>query len=206
MTLDGEKRRAVSRFSAVPHLGGRVVSVPRSQVPLRLVPLGERTSFLDDVYRRYCRYVAAVVLRLDGRQAEVDDIVQEVFVEAARGVTRLRDTDAVKGWLATITVRVVRHRLRMRRLRRWLGMDAQADYAGLIDPSASPLDKLVVRAVYRVLDELPVEERLAFSLHHIEGEKLDVVARLCRCSPATAKRRIARAQRAIEEHMGDGRG
>jgi len=180
--------------------------VPRSAAPLRLVPLDDQTSFLDDVYRRYCRYVAAVVLRLDGRQTEVDDIVQEVFVEAARGVGRLRDPEAVKGWLATITVRVVRHRLRARRLRRFLGLDAQADYGGLVDPSASPLDKLLVRAVYRVLDELPVDERLAFSLHHIEGEKLDVVARLCRCSPATAKRRIGRAQQAIEERMGDRHG
>ena len=68
-----------------------MISVPRSPAPLRLVPIDEQTSFLDDVYRRYCRYVAAVVLRLDGRQAEVDDIVQEVFVEAARGVARLRD-------------------------------------------------------------------------------------------------------------------
>ena len=110
----------------------------------------------------------------------------------------------MKGWLATITVRVVRHRLRARRLRRFLGLDAQADYAGLIDPSASPLDKLLVRAVYRVLDELPVDDRLAFTLHHIEGEKLEVVARLCRCSCATAKRRIARAQQAIEDRMGEG--
>jgi len=179
-----------------------VVSVPRSQAPLRLVPQGERASFLDDVYRRYCRYVGAVALRLDGRQTEVDDIVQEVFVEAARGVERLREPDAVKGWLATITVRVVRNRLRVRRLRRFLGLDAHPDYAALVDPSASPLDKLLVRAVYRVLDELPVADRLAFSLHHIEGEKLETVARLCRCSCATAKRRIARAQRAIEDRMG----
>jgi RNA polymerase sigma-70 factor, ECF subfamily len=177
--------------------------VSRSAAPLRLVPIDGQTSFLDDVYRRYCRYVAAVILRLDGRQAEVDDIVQEVFVEAARGVGRLRDADAVKAWLATITVRVVRHRLRARRLRRFLGLDAQADYAGLIDPSASPLDKLLVRAVYRVLDELPVDDRLAFTLHHMEGEKLEVVARLCRCSCATAKRRIARAQQAIEDRMGE---
>jgi RNA polymerase sigma-70 factor (ECF subfamily) len=57
--------------------------------------------------------------------------------------------------------------------------------------------------VYQVLDELPVEDRLAFSLHHIEGEKLEGVARLCGCSAATAKRRIARAQRAIEARMGN---
>ena len=179
--------------------------VQRSEAPLRLIPIDERTSFLDDVYRRYCRYVAAVVLRLDGRQAEVDDLVQEVFVEAARGIRHLREPDAVKGWLATITVRVVRQRLKLRRLRRFLGLDAQIDYAALVDPAASAVDKLLVRAVYRVLDDLPVADRMAFTLHHIEGETLDVVARLCRCSRATAKRRIARAQSAIEERMGDGR-
>lgn len=184
---------------------GKVRSVQRSQVPLRLVPLDERSSFLDDVYRRYCRYVAAVVLRLEGRQAEVDDLVQEVFVEAARGIRHLREPDAVKGWLATITVRVVRQRLKVRRLRRFLGLDAEIDYAALVDPSASPVDKLLVRAVYRVLDQLPVAERLAFSLHHIEGEKLEAVARLCGCSCATAKRRIARAHQAIQERMGSDR-
>jgi RNA polymerase sigma-70 factor (ECF subfamily) len=167
-----------------------------------LVRAEERTSFLDDVYRHYCRYVAAVALRLGGRPGEVDDLVQEVFVEAARGIRGLREPDAVKGWLATITVRVVRQRLRVRRVRRFLGLDAQIDYAMLVDPGASPVDKLLVRAVYRVLDELPVAERLAFSLRHIEGETLEAVARLCRCSLPTAKRRIARAQRALEERMG----
>jgi RNA polymerase sigma-70 factor (ECF subfamily) len=179
------------------------MSVKPRQAPLRLVAPGERSSFLDDVYRRYCRYVAAVVLRLGGRHAEVDDLVQEVFVEAARGIRNLREPGAVKAWLATITVRVVRQRLSWRRLRRFLGVDAQIDYATLVDPGASAVDKLLVRAVYRVLDEQPVADRLAFSLHHLEGEKLEEVARLCGCSCATAKRRIARVQRALQERMGD---
>jgi RNA polymerase sigma-70 factor (ECF subfamily) len=164
---------------------------------------GDRASFLDDVYRRYCRYVGAVVLRLDGRPGEVDDLVQDVFAEAARGIGKLRAPDAIKGWLATIAVRLVRRRLRLRRVRRFLGLDPEADYASLIDPAASPVDRLLVRAVYRVLDELPVADRLAFGLHHLQGEKLEAVARLCGCSCATAKRRIARAQRAVIERVGD---
>jgi RNA polymerase sigma-70 factor, ECF subfamily len=178
-------------------------SVPIHPAALRLVPPDAPSAFLDDVYRRYCRYVAAVVLRLDGRNGEVDDLVQEVFVEAARGIRGLRDPEAVKGWLATIAVRVVRQRLRRRRMRRLFGLDGAVDYAELVDPGASPLDKLLVRAVYRVLDDLAVEDRIAFSLHHLEGEKLEQVAQLCGCSCATAKRRIARAQRAIEDRMGD---
>lgn len=175
-----------------------------SEVALRLVESGEQGSSLDEVYRRYCRYVAAVILRLDGRSNEVDDLVQDVFVEAARGIGRLRQPEAIKGWLATIAVRTVRRRLRMRRLRRFLGFDDDTGGARLVDPSATPLDRLLLRSVYRVLDQLPVEDRLAFSLHTIEGETMEAVARLCGCSFATAKRRVARAQREIEARLSDG--
>lgn len=174
-----------------------------SGIALRLVEKPEGEFSLEEIYRRYCRYVAAVVLRLDGRNAEVEDLVQDVFVEAARGLRRLRQPEAIKGWLATIAVRTVRRRLRLRRVKRFLGLDGDANLTTLIDPAASPVDRLLLRAVYRVLDDLPVEERLAFVLHTIEGETLEAVARICGCTFATAKRRVARAQRAIEENLSD---
>jgi RNA polymerase sigma-70 factor (ECF subfamily) len=174
-----------------------------SEVALRLIDSDELGSSLDDVYRRYCRYVAAIVLRLDGRSNEVDDLVQDVFVEAARGIGRLRQPGAIKGWLATIAVRTVKRHLRLRRLRRFLGFDGDVGGLDLIDPSASPLDRLLLRSVYRVLEDLPVNDRIAFSLHCIEGEKMEDVASLCGCSFATAKRRVARAQRVIEERLSD---
>jgi RNA polymerase sigma-70 factor, ECF subfamily len=85
-----------------------------------------------------------------------------------------------------------------------LGGSAAVGVAPAVDPAASPVDKLLLRAVYQVLEEIPVDDRLAFTLHHVEGEKVDVVARLCGCSPATAKRRIARARAIIEARVGDG--
>ena len=178
-------------------------AAPNLQPPLRLLHVGEHGTSLDAIYRRYGRYVAAVILRLGGRNTELEDLVQDVFVEAARGITKLREEDAIRGWLATIAVRTARRRLRMRRARRWLGLDAAVDYEHLVDPAASPVEKLMVATVYRVLDEVPVADRLAFSLHQIQGEKLEDVARLCGCSCATAKRRIARTQQRIEEKMSD---
>jgi RNA polymerase sigma-70 factor (ECF subfamily) len=171
---------------------------------LRLVPGAAARPTLDDVYRRYCRYVAAVILRLDGRSAEVDDLVQDVFVEAAAGITRLRDPEAVKGWLATIAVRTVRRRLQVRRAWRLIGIGRDAGDMVLVDPRASPADRVLLRAVYKVLDEMPVQDRLAFTLHVIEGETLEAVAKLCECGLATAKRRVARGQRLIEQRLSDG--
>jgi len=200
----------VSHFFCALHLEPenkskfKVAKSERSpEVTLRLVKTDEPGATVDDIYRRYCRYVAGVIVRLDGHAADVDDLVQEVFVEATAGIASLRDPEATKGWLATIAVRRVRRRLRMRRMRRFLGLEGSADKAGLIDPAASPTDRLLLRAVYRVLDNIPTEERLAFGLHVIEGETIESVAKLCGCSFATAKRRVSRAQRRIEEEMSD---
>ena len=174
-----------------------------TEAVIRLVKSEEPRASVDDIYRRYCRYVAGVIVRLDGRAADVDDLVQEVFVEAAAGIASLRDPEAIKGWLATIAVRRVRRRLRMRRMWRFLGFEGSADKTSLIDPAASPTDRLLLRAVYRVLDNMPTEDRLAFGLHVIEGETMESVAKLCGCSFATAKRRVSRAQRRIEEELSD---
>jgi RNA polymerase sigma-70 factor (ECF subfamily) len=178
-------------------------ALPNDEPQLRLVSRAPSASSLDAVYRRYGRYVAAVILRLGGRGAELEDLVQDVFVEAARGIGKLREEEAIRGWLATIAVRTVRRRLRVRRLRRFLGFDAAVTYDRLVDPAASPVDKLLLATVYRLLDELPVADRLAYTLHRIQGETVEVVARLCGCSNATANRRIARAQRRIEEGLSD---
>jgi RNA polymerase sigma-70 factor (ECF subfamily) len=170
---------------------------------LRLVEADEGGTSLGDIYRRYGRYVAAVILRLGGRTSELDDLMQDVFLEAARGIGSLRERGAVKGWLATIAVRTVRSRLRMRRARRFFGVDASAGYENLVDPAASPHEKALVATVFRLLDDMPVEDRLAFALRHMQGETLESVAELCGCSLATANRRIARTLQTLEKRMAD---
>jgi RNA polymerase sigma-70 factor, ECF subfamily len=156
---------------------------------------------VDAVFRSYAGYVASVALRLLGRDDEVDDVVQEVFVVALRGLRNLREPAAIKGWLATVAVRIARRRLRRRRVRAFLGLEADPDYAEVI-VAASQDQSLLIKRAYQILDRLPVNEKIAWMLRHVEGEQLDDVARLCGCSLATAKRRIAAAQAALEEVRG----
>jgi RNA polymerase sigma-70 factor (ECF subfamily) len=179
---------------------------------LRVVSTGEaeleatRPPF-EQIYRRFSRYVAAIVLRLDPRTPDLEDIVQDVFLEAARGLDGLRDPRSTKAWLATVSVRLVRRRLRARKMWRWLGLDDGASLRPMpVDAGTSPIDRLLLAAVYQVLEEVAVADRVAFLLHHVEGETLDVVAAMCGCSLATVKRRIQRAQQAIERRLDGGEG
>lgn len=159
---------------------------------------------LDTLFRRYAPYVAAVAHRLLGRDDDVDDTVQEVFLAAVRGLGKIRDPHAVKAWLARIAVRVARRRLRKRRLRTFFGLEDPAVYDSVTDASVSPDQKALLARVYSVLDSMPANHRIAWSLRFIEGEPLESVATLSGCSLATAKRRISAASSTIEEAFADG--
>ncbi len=193
-------------FTAAPGSGRpqlRLISGGSTTVDL---PSAEEPPSLEEAFRAYHRYVGAVALRILGRPSEVDDLVQEVFVEAARGWHAIRDPGAVKGWLARVTVRTAQRRLRRRRLWETVAFFKSTDVLELpaLDPSATPEERALLVQLYRVLDGLAAEDRIAFCLRHLEGESLDEVAALCGCSLATAKRRIQRAMAALREAVSDG--
>jgi len=164
------------------------------QPQLRLLTGDPEPSDAGETYRRYAPYVAAVAYRLLGRDEDVDDVVQEVFVRAIRGFDQLEDRGAIKGWLAAITVRVVARKLRRRRARRLFRIEADYDYERVAGPGADPEQAALLSSLYRALDDLAVPERTAWLLRHVEGQTLPEVAENCTCSLATAKRRIDAAE------------
>jgi RNA polymerase sigma-70 factor (ECF subfamily) len=153
------------------------------------------------LYRRHARYVAGVVYRLMGSDAELDDVVQEAFVDASRALASLEDPAGLRGWLATIAVRRVHKRFEKRRRWRWLVVHLEHVGTHVSEPRArEPVD-----ALYEVLDTLPPDLRVPWSLHAIEGETLPEVAKLCGVSLATVKRRIADAAERIQRKLGEPR-
>lgn len=155
----------------------------------------------DELFARYGRYVARLAARLLGSgDAEVDDVVQEVFWLASRRLGRIADLIQARGWLATVTTRLVRRRLRRRRLLRIF--HATPREADVPAPGATPEQRALLARLYEVLEGLPTEQRLAWSLRYLEGEPLDTVAKVCGCSLSTAKRRVVAAKKVIGEVFG----
>jgi RNA polymerase sigma-70 factor, ECF subfamily len=167
----------------------RVAPAPEPVSPPEPGPLD-----LDQLFRDHVRFCAGIGARLLGNTHEVDDLIQDVFIAAWRGLASIRNPAAVRGWLATITVRQARRRLRRRRLRMLLHLDVAPDAPSL---APGPETQAVLAQLYAQLDRLPTNHRLAWTLRHLDNEPLEVVAQLCECSLATAKRWIAAASRAL---------
>jgi RNA polymerase sigma-70 factor (ECF subfamily) len=156
----------------------------------------------DGIFRAHAAHVAGVAARLLGRDdRELDDVVQDVFWLAARRLDRIHSLEAARPWLVTVTVRVVRRRFRRRALRALLW--AAPEPVDVPAPGASPEEHALLSRIYRVLDALPTDDRIAWLLRYVQGERLEDVALACGCSLATAKRRIAAAQQVIQETLRD---
>lgn len=168
------------------------------------VPVQAETLDFEGVFIRYAPYVASIGLRLLGRRQEIEDLVQDVFLEAYRGLRQVRDSGAVKGWLATITVRQVSRRLRRQRLAHKLGWrQTEADYENAAGADASPEQRLYLARVYAALDRMPVKQRVPWVLRYIEGEPMERITEMCRISRATAHRRISAAHEVVRKAVGD---
>ncbi len=159
-------------------------------------------SGLAGLFRRFAPYVAAITLRILGRRDEVDDLVQDVFVEAAKGLDELREPEAIRGWLAAVTVRLCTRRLRLHKFRRWAALEQQPNYHELEAPGASPEQRVLLAQIYEALDGVPTNARVAWILRMVDGEPLETIATRCRCSLSTVKRRVAIAQLRVEEALG----
>lgn len=164
------------------------------------VPIDEARD-VEALYRRYAAYVAGVAVRLLGRDGEVDDLVQDVFVQALRGISQLREPAAIKGWLAKVTVRLAVQRLRRRRLMTALQLEAAASYELLAQPDTTPEQKLLLARVYSVLDRMPARTRVIWTLRHVLGESLQSICELTGCSQSTVQRRLRDAEAQLAEEL-----
>jgi RNA polymerase sigma-70 factor (ECF subfamily) len=157
---------------------------------------------LDELFKEHAAHVARLAYRMMGRDAEIDDVVQDVFVLLMRHIARIRQPDAVRAWLTTTTVRLTRRRLRVKSLRLLLGLGDDVGLAEVRDGGSSPEDRAAFRALHAALESVGVNARIAWTLRYLEEERIEDVAKLCGCSTRTAKRWIARAQRAVKEALG----
>ncbi len=160
-----------------------------------------------ELFRCHAGRLLGLLARLLGSHADAEDAVQDLFVAAFASLHQLRDAQALSGWLTQLAVHQAHRHFRRRKLRLALGFDAPAQDATLeqLADASAPLEVRGDLALLGArLARLPTKDRMAWMLRYVEGYELVEVARLCDCSLATAKRRVAAAQSRIAAHVAIG--
>lgn len=149
------------------------------------------------LFHRYARLVERIITHVLGFDPELSDILQEIFARALASIGSLRDPSALHPWLSRLATLTARKVLRTRSRHAWLRRFTDGDEEALYEPVTPGPDyegRVALRAVYKILEGLPTDERIAFALRFIDGMQLMEIAYACGVSIATVKRRVQRAE------------
>lgn len=160
-----------------------------------------RSELAAAVHDRFAEDVHRLVWRLLGADSEHADIVQQVFVRVLGRAHTLREPDKLRPWIHAIAVNTVYAELRRRRLRRLFGVRSSSfpEHSDLVREVEARDFVLRARAL---IERMPPPERIVFVLHYAEERPLHEVAELCGFSLATARRRLAAADRRFRVLIG----
>lgn len=153
-------------------------------------PLAQR-----QVFRMLKRVVHGTLYRIVGNNRNIEDLVQDSFIEIYRSLHNYRGDAKLTTWADRITVRVAYRHLRRRD---FLLSDIEA--AAVWEPAESRADaREGLRRLYAALNRLNPEQRVAFALFAIDGRSLIEVAAVTDVTVVTAKSRVWRARRALRK-------
>jgi RNA polymerase sigma-70 factor (ECF subfamily) len=155
-----------------------------------------------DMFREHGRYAFRLLRRLGVHEADVDDVLQEVFVAVHRKLPEFDPSRSGRGWLYGICLRLAANYRRTRRKRREMHV-AQGHESEPVDiDAATPLEVVEARKARAVLDsilaELPDPKRDVFVLHVIEDLPMHEVAEAIGCPLHTAYTRFYAAKKLFE--------
>jgi RNA polymerase sigma-70 factor, ECF subfamily len=162
---------------------------------------GEARAF-DEVVAVYQQRVARLAYRLLGRDADLDDVVQEVFVVVFQKARRFRGDCSIWTWLTTITLNECRSRRRRMSLFRRLRWRV---VKGNSEPSADrgAIENERERRVRGAIDELADRDREVIVLHYLEGFRTAEIATMLGATANTIEVRLHRARQKLKLILAD---
>lgn len=177
---------------------------PRPDAELVAAFVGNEPGAPAELWDRYYPFVRGVLTRAVGPRHDVEDLVQETFMRLFRKLPTLRDPASLKSFILSITTRVIQSELRMRWVRRWLGLFSDGEMPEHAGDEADLEAREALARFYKILDRLSPEHRSAFVLRYVEGLELADVAAALEVSLATIKRWLPRiAKRVFSQAQSD---
>jgi len=147
----------------------------------------------DRFFRDHVRYVERVIGRLTGPTPDLEDLVQNTFIQAFQGFARYRSEASLKTWLTRIAIHVALHQLRDG-VRRPAPLELVPDGAEPHDPRTPPdraaEERQLARRLHTLLDRVAPKKRVAFLLYTLEDYSVEEVAALTGASKSATKSRI----------------
>lgn len=156
------------------------------------------------LYDRLRPRVAATVARLLGSSdPDIEDCVQNTFVEIVRSIDRYRGDCPLEHWASRIAAHVVYKHIRRRRIERRIfdGPARPSDRPEPISTTRRLVMRDLVARIRQKLSGLDEDKTYAFLLHDVLGFDLAEIAEITGVTVAAAQKRLVRGRREVHAEL-----
>jgi RNA polymerase sigma-70 factor (ECF subfamily) len=201
----GAPQRQLAKNSPDPETQAREAEI--DAVLTRRFNAGDESAF-NEIVSRYRGKIYGLTLGLLHNTADAEEITQDTFIRAYRGLSRFRGESSLATWLHRIAVNLARNRywyfFRRRRhawvsLERPLNDDTSMALGDLVpavghDPSQETAVDEFSRLIAACMERLDPRHRDILALRNVQNLPYEEIARLLGINVGTVKSRIARAR------------
>jgi len=164
--------------------------------------VGDHAAF-DQLVTVHQDRIARLVHRLLGWPSDVDDVVQDVFVDALRNLHRFDGRSSVLTWLTRLTL----NRCRTHQRKQWIRLSflrskranmGAAGSASESDTSNSVITQETIHQVHAAIRQLNQKDREVIVLRYLEELPIDRIAKTLSLSRGATDVRLSRARQRLE--------
>jgi RNA polymerase sigma-70 factor (ECF subfamily) len=170
---------------------------------VRRAQAGDQAAF-EELYRVHSGRVYALCLRMSADPGRAEELTQEVFLRAWKGLATFRGEAAFSTWLHRLAVNVVlaERRSTGKRWERMIGTDDIEPFeAATLERRAGPGPEGIGLDLEAAIGELPEGARTVFVLYEIEGYGHREIAAFTGTAVGTSKAQLHRARKLLREAL-----
>lgn len=169
---------------------------------VRRAQAGDKRAFAE-LFRDHRSQVTALAYRMLGPSSDVEDVVQEVFLQVHRSLPKFRGQSKFSTWLHRVTVNVILMTRRRAKSRPKTTDEEAARHepAEVLSPAHDVARRRRVKAFHRLIDQLSDKKRTVFVLHELQGMSPAEIAEIVECPVLTVRTRLFYARKELAELM-----
>jgi RNA polymerase sigma-70 factor, ECF subfamily len=175
---------------------------------VRLAQAGDARAF-EALVVKYQRRIARHVARYVRGAGDVEDVVQDTFIRAYRGLASFRGDSAFYSWLYRIATNAALNHLKRAPSEELLGDDLPEERAEAFEPGVSDgenpertlMASQIADAVQKGMERLQPELANALMLYEVEGNSYAEIAEMTGVPIGTVRTRIFRARESLAKRL-----
>ena len=147
------------------------------------------------------------------QKEDAEDIAQDVFIEAWLSYHKFRGEASLSTWLYRIAVNKSLDAVRKQKTKKYIGLFKNLIHLNneTIDnirhPEPNPLQQIEQhereQALYKALDKIPVNQRIAITLSKFEDLSMKEIAEVIETSESAVESLLSRAKVSLKKHLED---